>query len=446
LAKKGVLVAVSRFSELALGSLLKMLFANSPTKSSSFLSEPINQNLRRRFEAENRVLASICEYRTRFGKSPGVNQLTQFAGCHKSTASRVLARFQLDWLRKKNQDERLYLYMQSNFDKPKDVTERDRYRLTDAEFALLRTYPEEVWFLTVVCPSDSEIAYLEMSQASGEIPFRLVEKLLTALRKVPTNPLFAYRWEIQTCGKLHCHLYIHISGSVASHTQKINMKLHRAWCATLDELDEKTSCNPFLSEKGNNERYVDCWCNALAWKERDQQKYPFTYIAKLVKEHRRLRQWRSLNILSGQKIGTNSPSGVSPALKKLVRESMIEQKVSSHPDRRDAERVVDDIVSVVNPSNTHHQWQNYGYEGGDTGQRCRILLDDLDTILQSCHAISIREIKQQHTSACDVYEVRFKLTSAGFLSVYVYFRRKLNQDMTNCRSRKCLLLGVNANV
>lgn len=189
-----------------------------------------------------------------------------------------------------------------------------------ANWILYRHFPDEIQLLTFVIPSLSETTYLAACALSDEIPQQIIKRLVSSEQ----DALYIYRWEPQSKrsgdeGRLHLHIFLKAS------TQYSVATLRRIWFEVLDDfLDERTLCDPFIGENGENLRSTGDWINGEPFSELpDQEKYPATYLALHKKEGRSTFPQRKLDICGGKRIFPVRHGGVSPALQLLVDAEML---------------------------------------------------------------------------------------------------------------------------
>lgn len=340
----------------------------------------IEPNQKRRREAEERAYVWIVCTFNKKGTVPSVTEVMRSLRAGHAVAKRERERFLKELERQQKQTAYINTLINSQNHstgrRKKNMAllipfrSKDQEALDDGVYALFNSFPDKLFLLTLVCPSDSEIAYLVLSRNTAET----ADELMASLWEFCQCQYAAYRWEIQTSGRLHLHFLCAIETSTLDQSE-LSRRLTAFWKDCLTRLGDRSSCDFFVNQhgsrcKGEWSDYTD----VRSYREQENEIFYRSYLATNRKNGKQQCNSRYLNELGGLYVSPKIHYGLSPALSCLVDETTYKMCLSFN-SRYEAEAVVEQIQLQLRCFKLDHPWGPFR-PNRLPGVRCRVKARD----------------------------------------------------------------------
>ncbi|MBU6454421.1 MAG: hypothetical protein KGS72_21815 [Cyanobacteria bacterium REEB67] len=287
-------------------------------------------------------------------------------------------------------------------------------RLSDnAAFTLFKHYPYDLYQIVLSCPSDSELAYLALSQRTDVV--ECLTRTIPALEK----SLYAFWWELHDRLSLHVHILINIPG-VSDKLENIERAIHMFWYDYLDQLDEETGCDPFFNADGS-----DCSTSVdnahvfiSQFRERQNQNdYPWAYFTTPKKHGKYSRTSRCLSMLGNERVSPLKHSGVAPELLSLVEKTTYTLRLPLM-DRNECQVVAGEFQELLTAYLPAIAWLPLRAGELYFGCKCRVRREEFDLVADFLTLFAQEHKKCKYPSPARAYELVIKLSPNRFLKIY----------------------------
>lgn len=373
--------------------------------------------------AEKRVWTLISEHQQRVGSLPSLGDLTRILRCGKETAKAIRARFRRELDRQHGQAV-LLIYSQQNTKRfARNVSQETLKAIDNANGFLFSHHLKNLWLLTVVVPSDSELTHCAICDLSKEIPVQLVAQLLPHVEV----ELYTFRWEMRKDRRLHLHLFAVLPEKDRRHQAEVRKRLRYVWHRVLDDLvDEKTRCGPFINSNGaSGRKSEESWVDATYYAVMpDLERYAVSYTAQTYKkskgrglEKKFNNPARKISLLDNRLIAPRFHGGVSPKLRQLTES---EKREVWFPIFSETEREIlqQSLLKRINGGQWRESQCRYARGGW-----CRISIENIQTTKQLIEDLAVDYPASLSDDA--PFRMSLRLTANRRLSIYTTRNRKL---------------------